>query len=185
MYFRAVCLSFLLVAIPLAGIAQKTPSTTARAGQHEYYGRSFYPMPFMRMASPKQMDRSLNVLQHDLNLSNSQVSQIRQLVQSRYNRFETIREQAGPKFEELMRLLNQPNPDPTTVGKATIAFKQVHEQVRTEQANLEKDFLNVLNDSQRRMVNSIKSQAPEFVALYRLGLLAPMEAWDPKAAESE
>jgi hypothetical protein len=86
-----------------------------------------------------------------------------------------------PKFHELMSLLNQPNPDPYAVGKAAIAFKQAHEQVRAVQADLERDFLNVLNDSQRRTVNTLRSQAPEVMALYRLGLLRPEGDWSQQA----
>jgi hypothetical protein len=39
----------------------------------------------------------------------------------------------------------------------------------------------VLNDSQRRTVNTLRSQAPEFMALYRLGLLRPEGDWNQEA----
>ena len=78
-----------------------------------------------------------------------------------------------PKFQELLRLLRQPNPDPAAVGKATIALKQVHDQAMAEQANLEKDFYNTLTDSQRITVDKLRTQASTVLALHRLGLLAP------------
>jgi Spy/CpxP family protein refolding chaperone len=181
MYFRTIFVSLLLVLMPLAGFAQKTPSTAAPTETQQHYGQPMHSFPFMGMGSRMQVDHSLNILQRDLALTDSQVSQIRQLVDSRRSRFESIREQAAPKFRELMSLLNRPDPDPTAVGKAAIAFKQVHDQARTEQANLEKEFLNVLNDNQRRTVNSLRSQAPEFMALYRLGFLRPDTDWDQQA----
>jgi len=183
MYFRTILVSLLLVLMPFAGFAQKNPSTAAPTDEtQQHYGHSMHGFPFMGMGSRMQIDQSLKVLQHNLALTDSQVSQIRQLVDSRRGRFESIREQAAPKFRELMSQLNRPNPDPTAVGKAAIAFKQAHDQAKTEQANLEKEFLNVLNDNQRRTVNSLRSQAPEFMALYRLGFLRPDTEWDQQAS---
>jgi hypothetical protein len=72
-----------------------------------------------------------------------------------------------------MSLLNRPNPDPTAVGQAAIALKQVHEKVATEQARLEKDFLNILNDKQRQAVNDAKAEAPTVMAMHGLGLISP------------
>jgi Spy/CpxP family protein refolding chaperone len=182
MYFRSVFLSILLVLLPLAGIAQNTPSTARPTETPQHYGPPMHAFPFMGMGSRMQKDQALNVLQRNLALTDSQVSQIRQLVDSRRSRFESIREQGAPKFRELMNLLNRPDPDPYAVGKAAIAFKQVHDQAKAEQADLEKEFLNVLNDNQRRTVNTLRSQAPEFMALYRLGLLAPSGDWEQQAS---
>jgi Spy/CpxP family protein refolding chaperone len=127
----------------------------------------------MGMGSAATTDRSLKILQRDLQLTDSQASQIRQLVDSRRGRLESIRQQMRPKFEELTRLLSRPNPDPNAVGKAAIAFKEAHDQVSTEQANIEKDFMNVLNDTQRQTVEKLRSAMPDVLALHRLGLLRP------------
>ncbi len=181
MFFRTAFLSMLLVLVPLAGFAQKNPGTAEPTETHQYHGQRWQSSPFMGMGARMPVDRALNTLQRDLSLTDSQVSQIRQLVESRRSRIESVREQAMPKFHELMSLLNQPNPDPNAVGKAAIAFKQAHEQVRAVQADLERDFLNVLNDSQRRTVNTLRSQAPEVMALYRLGLLRPEGDWSQQA----
>jgi Spy/CpxP family protein refolding chaperone len=181
MYFRSILVSLLLVLMSVAGFGQKAPSTAAPTETQQQYRHPMHSFPFMGMGSRVQIDQSLNILQQNLALTDSQVSQIRQLVNSRRDRFESIRDQAAPKFRELMSLLNRPNPDPTAVGKAAIAFKQVHDQARTEQANLEKEFLNVLNDNQRRTVNSLRNQAPEFMALYRLGFLRPDTELDQQA----
>jgi Spy/CpxP family protein refolding chaperone len=129
--------------------------------------------PYWGMAPQMQMDRSLGVLQRDLNLTASQVSQVRQLIDSRKDKFKSIGDQVTPKFDYLMSLLNQPNPDPAAVGRATIALKQAHEQMRAEQAGLETTFMGILNDTQRQTLNRLRVQAPSVLALYRLGLLAP------------
>jgi Spy/CpxP family protein refolding chaperone len=155
MYFK-LALCIFLAAAPFTAVAQMP------------HGR-----PMMGMGSAMQIDRSLTVLQKNLNLTDSQVSKIRQLVESRKTRFQALREQTRPKFEQLMSLLRQPNPDPSAVGKATIELKRAHDQARSEQAAIETDFLNILTDSQRQTVNTIRSQAPSTMVLFRLGLLAP------------
>ena len=121
-------------------------------------------------------EESLKVLQRSLNLSDNQAAQVKQIVESRRTRFESIREEGRPKFRQLMALLNKPNPDPTAVGQATIELKQVHDKAMTEQANLEKDFMNVLNSTQRETVNNLREKAPTVMALHRLGLLTPENA---------
>src|SRR5579862_5125481 len=157
MNFRVALFALLLMALPFSGFAQKSPSNTA-PGQSQFGVR---PNPgthagaeygFWGMAPGVRMDHSLNLLQRDLNLTDSQVSQVRQMVESRKAKFESIHEQAMPKFEHLMSLLRQPNPDPATVGRATIELKQVHDQAAAEQAGLEKEFYNILNSSQRAKV---------------------------------
>ena len=175
MNVRVAFLALVFAALPFSAIAQTSPGTAASADKqmHSHSAEMFHPFPFMGMGSQMQIDRSLKVLQRNLNLSDSQVSSVRQLVESRKTRFQSIRDQARPKFEELMGLLRQTNPDPNAVGRATIALKQVHDQAVKQQADLQRDFLDILTDSQRRTVNSMISQAPSVLALHRLGLLAP------------
>jgi Spy/CpxP family protein refolding chaperone len=175
MKFRVALFAILLAALPMSGAAQKSPGNTA-PGQGQYGVR---PNPgteshgFWRVAPGMRMEHSLKVLQRDLNLTDSQLSQIKQLVESRKTKFESIHEQAMPKFEHLMSLMRQSNPDPTAVGKAALELKQVHEQAAAEQAKLERDFYGVLNDSQRATVDKLKNQAPDVLALHRLGLITP------------
>ena len=102
----------LLVLVPLAGFAQKNPGTAEPTETHQYHGQRWQSSPSWGMGARMPVDRALNTLQRDLSLTDSQVSQIRQLVESRRSRIESVREQAMPKFHELLSLLNQPNPDP-------------------------------------------------------------------------
>jgi Spy/CpxP family protein refolding chaperone len=176
MYFRIALFAILLAALPLTGLAQKSPSNTP-PGQGQFGIRPNPPgsesYGFGWRAPGMRMDRALRVLQQNLNLTDSQVSRIRDLAESRKTRFASIHEQAMPKFEHLMTLLRQPNPDPAAVGRATIELKQVHDQAKAQQAALERDFYNILTESQRTMVDKLRSQAPAVMALHRLRLLAP------------
>ena len=157
MSFRVATLAVLIAALSFTAAAQKGPPDSA--GQ---WG----------MTPEVRMNRALGVLQSNLNLTASQVSQVRELIQSRREKLKTVHEQTMPKFDYLMSLLRQPNPDPAAVGKAAIALKQAHDQVRAEQTTLEAGFVGILNDSQRQKVNRARAEAPTALALYRLGLLA-------------
>jgi Spy/CpxP family protein refolding chaperone len=174
--FKIALFAVLFAALPVVLAAQKTLPGTGGSSQpapeHRTYQQS-EGMPFMGHGPGMRVEESLKVLQRNLNLSEAQAAQVKQIVDSRRTRFESIREEGRPKFRQLMALLNKPNPDPTAVGQATIALKQVHEKAMTEQANLEKDFLNVLNNTQRQTVNSLREKAPTVMALHRLGLLTP------------
>jgi Spy/CpxP family protein refolding chaperone len=148
--------SMLFAAIPIVAAAQAPESH-----------------PFMGKAREMRVEHSLNVLQERLNLSESQTSQVKDLIEARRSRLESIREETQPKFRQLMSLLSKPNPDPTAVGQAAIALKRVHEKATAEQARMEKDFLNILNDKQRQAVNDAKAEAPTVMAMHSLGLIAP------------
>ena len=130
-------------------------------------------MAMMGMASDQEIDQSLNTLQRTLNLSPDQVTKIRQLAQNRRDQMKSIREQAEPKFRQLMMLLNQQNPDPATVGRATIELKSIHDQIRAKQSDYEKQLSSILNPNQQQTVSQLRSQAETFMALRRLGLIQP------------
>jgi Spy/CpxP family protein refolding chaperone len=171
---RIPLFALLFAAMPFVASAQKalpgSPSTSQPEPRaHAWHGSGEHG--FMGMGSQARIDRSLNVLQEKLNLTDSQQSRVKQLVESRRSRFESIREESRPKFRQLMELLNKPNPDPTAVGQAAIALKQVHERAIAEQAKLENEFMGILNDTQRQIVNDAKRQAPTALALHSLGLL--------------
>jgi Spy/CpxP family protein refolding chaperone len=127
------------------------------------------------IASDEQIDRAISTLQRTLNLTSSQSTEIRQLAQSRREDRRAVREQTRAKFEQLMTLMNQPNPDPAAVGRAALDLKSAHDQARTKQTELESQFMKVLNPSQQRVVNNLRSQADTFFALSRLGVLRPSE----------
>src|SRR5262245_16449832 len=127
------------------------------------------------MPSDRQIDRSLDTLQRTLNLSDSQVTSIRQLAQTRREELQSIRQQSRPKFQQLMALLKQPDPDPAAVGRLVVDLKGIHEQARAKQADLEKQFDDLLNPTQKQTVDNLRKQAQTFMALRRIGFLGPTE----------
>ena len=128
---------------------------------------------------PATPAESLKVVQHDLGLSDSQFGKIKELADERREQLQTIRQQAKPAFEELVRLMREADPDPQAVNEAAISFKEIHERAVTEQAKSTKEFLNVLNPEQQQTVNSLQSKVPLALALDRLGLLTPEKHENP------
>jgi Spy/CpxP family protein refolding chaperone len=164
---RNISFVFLFVCLSVAAFGQgDSPSSAA-----PHHGM----MRMWGMTSDQRIDRALDTLQSTLNLSPSQVTSIRQLAQSRRDSFKSIREQAKPKFNELMTLLKQPNPDPAAVGRIVIDLKATHEQARAKQMDLEKQFLALLNPTQQQIVNNLRNQAQTFRALRALGMLGAPE----------
>src|SRR5262245_8184088 len=140
---RNISFVFLLVCLSVAAFGQGD-SPTSVAPHHGM-------MRMWGMTSDQRIDRALDTLQGTLNLSPSQVISIRQLAQSRRNSFQSVREQAQPKFNQLMTLLKEPNPDPAAVGRIVIDLKAIHEQARVKQMDLEKQFMSLLNPTQQQI----------------------------------
>jgi Spy/CpxP family protein refolding chaperone len=128
-------------------------------------------MPMWGMASDQQIDRAVDTLQRTLSLSPAQVTSIRQLARERRESYRTIHSQARPKLEQLRSLLEQPNPDPATVGRFVVDLKAIHEQARVKQKDVEKQLSGILNPTQQQTVDNLRKQAQTFMALRSIGLL--------------
>ena len=169
MLFRSIAVALLFVCVTLPALSQQPPSTSNTPVPHHGPGMG---MGLGRgMASDERIDRSLNVLQSSLSLNPSQVTTIRKLARQRRESLQTIRDESRPKFQQLMSMLKQPNPDPATVGRAVIELKGIHEQARMKQSDFEKEVSSVLNPTQRQTVDNLRSQAPTFMALRGIGLI--------------
>ena len=168
--FRNITLGLFLVCLSMAAFSQQPAPNSSAPMAHREYG-----MRQMRGMSDQEIDRAVDTLQRTLNLSATQVTNIRQLAQTRRDSMRSVRQEARPKFEQLMALLKQPNPDPATVGRAVIDLKAVHEQFRAKQADYEKQFMALLNPTQQQTVNNIRSQADTFRALRSVGMLRRSE----------
>jgi Spy/CpxP family protein refolding chaperone len=160
----AVCLS------TPAFSQQASPSSRSPLPHHDLRMK-----PMRGMPSDQEIDRSLDTLRRKLNLTSTQVTGIRQLAQSRRESMRSIHEQAKPKFEQLMALLEQTNPDPSAVGRIVVDLKAIHDQARTKQVDLEKQLSEILNPAQQQTVNTLRSQAQTFSALRNIGLLRAPE----------
>lgn len=167
--YRKIAGVLFVLCLAVPAHSQQPTSSTARPR----HGMGM--MPMWGMASDQQIDRAVDTLQSTLSLSPSQVTSIRQLARSRRESFSTIRDQAKPKFEQLMSLLEQKNPDPAAVGRIVLDLKAIHEQARTNQMDFEKQISGILNPTQQQTVNNLRNQAKTFFALRRLGLLGTPE----------
>ena len=161
MYRKMAGVLFILC-LAVTAYSQQPGSNTPRPYQHG--------TGMMRgIASDQQIDRAVDTLKTTLNLSPSQETSIRQLARSRRESFSTIRDQAKPKFEQLMSLLEQPNPDPTAVGKIVVELKAIHQQFETKQMDFEKQLSGILNPTQQQTLNNLRNEAKTFFALRRIG----------------
>jgi Spy/CpxP family protein refolding chaperone len=137
------------------------------------------------MTSEEKIDRSLNVLQSSLSLSPTQVTKIRELARTRRENLQAIRDESRPKFQQLMSMLKQPNPDPAAVGRTVIELKGIHEQARTKQSDFENQLSSILNPSQRETVEYLRNQGPTTMALRSIGLLGSPDQQGMFTRESE
>lgn len=154
-----------LIMCTLPGFAAAAPLHHHESGMMSPWGA----------ATDAQIDRAVDSLQKSLNLSTTQTSSVRILARTRRDTLQVIRDQARPKYQQLMALLKQPNPDPAAVGRATIEMKAIHDQALAKQADLEKQFMNLLNPTQQQTLNNLRKQAGTYWALHRLGLLGTVE----------
>ena len=168
MLLRNLAFVFFLVCSSVPAFSQQPPRNSATP-MPPRHGAGM--MPMWGMASDQQIDRALNTLQSTLNLSASQVTSIRQLARSRRESLQGIREQARPKFEQLMTLLKETNPDPAAVGCLVLDLKTIHDQARSKQMDIERQLSALLNPTQKQVVDNLRNQAQTFAALRSIGLL--------------
>ena len=164
MVFRNIAVVLFIVCLSVSAFPQQQSSGSAPMPHHQFGMMG-------RMPSDERIDRSLDTLQRTLNLSSSQAARIRELARSRRESISTIRDQAKPKFEQLMSLLKQENPDPSAVGRIVIELKGIHQQVQTKQVDYEKQLSTILTPTQQQTVDTLRSQAQTFAALRSIGLL--------------
>jgi len=69
-------------------------------------------------------------LQQRLNLTDSQMNGIRALAENRRKEMELLRQDLQQKRQALRRSIEQPNPNPSDVGNATLALKETRERAR-------------------------------------------------------
>ena len=169
--FRNIAIIFFVLCLSVPVFSQQ-PSSSPSVTTPRHEGGMW---PMRGTATDQEIDRSVEILQRSLNLTPSQATSIRDLARTRRDSLRTIREQARPKFEQLMTMLRSPNPDPAAVGRVVIDLKAVHEQARAKQAETDKQLTAILNPTQQQTVNMLRDQAPTFRALRRLGLLGTPE----------
>lgn len=182
MLVRSIAVALLFVCLSLPALSQQPPASSNTPMPRQGHGMG---MGHMWLPSDERIDRSLNILEKSLKLNPTQVSSIRQLAQKRRESLKSAREQSRPKFEQLMSMLKQPNPDPATVGRTVIELKGIHEQARTKQSDFENQLSSILNPSQRETVEYLRNQGPTTMALRSIGLLGSPDQQGMFTRESE
>jgi Spy/CpxP family protein refolding chaperone len=69
-------------------------------------------------------------MQQRLNLTPAQIDGIRALQENRQKEMQALRQEMQPERKALRQLLQQPNPNPTDVGNATLAMRGTREKAR-------------------------------------------------------
>jgi Spy/CpxP family protein refolding chaperone len=69
-------------------------------------------------------------MQQRLNLTPAQVNGIRGLQENRQKEMQALRQEMRPERKALRQLLQQPSPNPTDVGNATLAMRGTREKAR-------------------------------------------------------
>jgi Spy/CpxP family protein refolding chaperone len=169
---RNIAVALFIVSLSIPAFSQQPPSSTDAPRMHREHGL----MPLRGMASDQEIDRAVDTLQRTLGLNPDQEARIRELARSRRDSFQALREEAKPKFGQLMAMLRQPNPDPAAIGQVVIDLKAIHEEALTKQADLEKELNTILDPTQQQTVNNLRKQAETMAALRRLGLLGVPES---------
>ena len=106
------------IAVLLAGTAALAQGFRGRPGLRDGFGQGAF--------AGGRLER----LKQTLNLTDAQVNGIRALEENRRKEMESLRQEMQPKRQALRQLLQQPNPNPTDVGNATLALRDTRQRVR-------------------------------------------------------
>jgi len=96
--------------------------------------------------------RLLERLQQRLNLNETQVNGVRALEENRRKEMESLRQEIAPKRQALRQLLQQPNPNPTDVGNATLALRDTRQKTRDINQRFLSGFKGLLTPEQLQML---------------------------------
>ena len=166
MLLRNIAVALSILCFSMAAFSQPSQSGSGAAATHPDIGMT----RVSGVASDERIDRALDTLQRTLALNPTQTKTIRDLARSRRDSFRAIREQAQPKFTELMTLLRQTDPDPAALGRVVIDLKAIHGQARMKQEDFEKEVFKILDPKQQETVTNLRKQAQTYAALRGIGL---------------
>jgi len=119
-------------------------------------------------------EKSIERVRQILNLTEAQVASLRSLLDERRQAVQAVSQHARAKREALRNLTAQPNPNPTEIGNAVLALRQVREPIRQAQTNFQTGFENLLTPDQNDKLNTLKSAGRARGPLSRWRLLTPL-----------
>ncbi len=96
----------------------------------------------------RRMDR----IQQRLNLSDSQLNGIHALQENRRKEMESLQQEVQQKRQALRQLLQQPNPNPSEIGNATLALRDTRGRSRDINQRYQSGVKSLLTpDQQQRL----------------------------------
>jgi len=93
-----------------------------------------------------------------LNLTPDQINNLKSIRQGNKSQRQSIRQDARQKREALRSLMAQGNPNPTDVGNATLALKQVRERAQQLRQQSLSSFKGSLTPEQQRTLEGLQSR---------------------------
>ncbi len=99
-------------------------------------------------------ERMIQRLQRTLNLTESQMNGIRALDQTRRAEMEATQLERRTKREAVKALMDQPNPDPTVLGRAMLEMRETREKVRTINERFRSGINGLLTPEQQLLLRS-------------------------------
>ena len=167
--------------IPLAVVTAAFSQVPARAPQPPQPARPAPqrgPAPVAQPNAPRPMDGDLSGLRTYLNLTEAQVSQLRQAGDRARRDAEEKARTNGPEIQEkrmaLEDLLAKGTTDATAVGRLMLDIRSLEKQVRDAHEAVRTSQLNILTPEQRNRFREIEEEASRPQAIQearRLGMV--------------
>src|SRR5262245_42570558 len=113
----------------------------------------------------------IQTAQSALSLSEAQVNALKALLTMRREAIEKNMQAIEEKQQKLDEVLSQTNPNPTEVGTAFLASRNVEQQMRAADEKFRTDFKALLNASQQASLEKLKATSEQIHGLVELGIL--------------
>jgi Spy/CpxP family protein refolding chaperone len=126
---------------------------------------------------------SPDALKEYLALTDSQVTQLKELRTKRFEAAKPIMEQIRTKSQELRTLLDSANPDPAKVGQLTVEIKNLREQLKNLRTSDQDSALAILTPEQRTKLKALEDALKLMPAAHQAVGLGLLEAPQPPAGK--
>ena len=114
---------------------------------------------------------SIQSVRSALGLSDAQVNALKTLLTMRQQAMEKTMESIETAQQKLEEVVSQVNPNPTEVGMAYLASRNVHEQMQAADQKFRMDFKALLSASQQSSLEKLKAASEQIHSLAELGIL--------------
>jgi hypothetical protein len=115
-------------------------------------------------------DESIQRVRSTLSLSEVQVSALKTLLTMRDQTTQQALQSLGERQRKLEELNGQTNPNPTDIGQAFLAVREVQDQLKSAGDKFRTDFKALLSADQRSSLEKLQTAAEQAGALTELGV---------------